>query len=389
MQIPQSTLKKLLFLVGFGALIITSTHWFEPAGHFLAFMISVFSPFIVGAAIAFVLNVPMKFIEIKLSQFLSKHVKKKVSSNHLRATSLILTILFIIAIILLLVLVIVPQLAITISGLGATIQSALSHFLKEAKIMFANNPQITPLLDELSVNWQEINWQSTLSSIVEFLKNGAGSFLTSTLHTAQSIFSMITNQIISFIFAIYILLQKEKLSLQFKKVFYALLPQKAADYILKAFTLSNKIFSSFITGQCTEAIILGFMFFATLTILKIPYALLIGCLIAVTALIPIVGAFIGCFIGAFLILMVSPVQALIFIVVFLVLQQIEGNLIYPHVVGSSVGLPSIWVLAAVTIGGSLMGIVGMLIFIPLVSVCYSLFRECVNNKLKEKNIVIE
>lgn len=130
-----------------------------------------------------------------------------------------------------------------------------------------------------------------------------------------------------------------------------------------------------------EALILGAMFFVSMSVLRLPYALLIGVLIAFTALIPMVGAFIGCMVGAFLILMLDPMQALIFIILFLVLQQIEGNLIYPHVVGNSVGLPSIWVLFAVTVGGKLMGIAGMLIFIPLMSVLYALFREWVNTKV--------
>lgn len=166
----------------------------------------------------------------------------------------------------------------------------------------------------------------------------------------------------------------------------AFLPEKAALETARVAKLIEKTFSSFLTGQCLEAMILGSMFFITLTLLQMPYALLIGVLIAFTALIPIFGAFVGCAVGAFLILLVSPVQALIFIVVFQILQQIEGNLIYPHVVGGSVGLPSIWVLAAVTIGGNLMGIVGMLIFIPLVSVLYTIFREFVYLRLKEKNI---
>lgn len=154
-------------------------------------------------------------------------------------------------------------------------------------------------------------------------------------------------------------------------------------------SLSHRVFSSFITGQCVEAVILGCLFFLAMSIMRMPYALLVGCLIAVTALIPIVGAFIGCGVGAFLLLMVSPLQALIFVIMFLVLQQLEGNLIYPHVVGSSVGLPSIWVLAAVSVGGSLMGVAGMLLFIPLVSVLYTLFREFVYRRLKEKGLKVK
>ncbi len=164
----------------------------------------------------------------------------------------------------------------------------------------------------------------------------------------------------------------------------AILPAKKVEYILHVCSLSHRTFSSFITGQCLEAVILGVMFFVSMSILRFPYALLVGILVAFTALIPVFGAFIGCVVGAFLILMVNPMQALGFVILFFVLQQLEGNLIYPHVVGNSVGLPSIWVLAAVTVGGSLMGIVGMLVFIPLASVIYALVREWVYKRLEGK-----
>ena len=191
---------------------------------------------------------------------------------------------------------------------------------------------------------------------------------------------------IAFSFACYILFQKEQLHIQIRKVCFAFLSKQKANALLKICSLIYRTFANFLTGQCLEAVILGSMFAVTLSILKMPYALLIGTLIAFTALIPIFGAFIGCAVGCFLIFMVSPKQAMLFILVFLLLQQIEGNLIYPHVVGGSVGLPSIWVLAAVTIGGNLMGIAGMLIFIPLASVCYTVFREVVYLRLKEKHI---
>ena len=196
------------------------------------------------------------------------------------------------------------------------------------------------------------------------------------------------NFIISIIFACYILLQREALARQFKKVLYAFLSKEKAEYVLYIGRLSYKTFSNFINGQCIDAIILGIMFFISMSVLKLPYALLIGVLISVTALIPIVGAFIGCIIGAFLIFVQSPMQAIIFIALFLVLQQIEGNLIYPKVVGNSVGLPSIWVLLSITVGGGLMGVIGMLISVPLISVVYNLFKEWINNKLKEKEIEV-
>ena len=207
--------------------------------------------------------------------------------------------------------------------------------------------------------------------------------INSTFSFAKGLISTVTNIFVGFILALYILLQKEKLRVQVEKVMKAFLHGKLYNRIQEICSLTYKTFSSFITGQCVEAVILGGIFLVVLGVLNYPYALLISVLIGFTALIPLVGAFIGCAVGAFLILMISPVKALIFIVIFLVIQQLEGNLIYPHVVGNSIGLPSIWVLVAVSLGGSLMGIMGMLLFIPLVSVLYTLFRNYVYERLKK------
>ena len=177
--------------------------------------------------------------------------------------------------------------------------------------------------------------------------------------------------------------------MQVRKLMYAFLPKDWTEIFIALGSVSHKTFSNFLTGQCLEAIILGAMFFVVMTIFRLPYALLIAVLIAFTALIPIFGAFIGCGVGALLIFIISPMKALIFVIIFLVLQQVEGNFVYPHVVGNSVGLPSIWVLVAVTLGASLMGVVGMLIFIPIVSVVYTMLRGIVNRRLKEKKIEIE
>ena len=233
-----------------------------------------------------------------------------------------------------------------------------------------------------------MDWAGLAKNLWDFLTTGVGSVVSTTISATMRVFSAVSAGFISLIFALYLLLQKEKLGTQCRKALYALMPEKGADQVVRVCSLSHKVFSSFITGQCVEAVILGAMFFLSMTLLQMPYALLVGCLIAVTALIPIVGAFIGCIVGAFLLLMVSPMQALIFVILFLTLQQVEGNLIYPHVVGSSVGLPSIWVLAAVSIGGSLMGVVGMLVSIPLASVAYTLFREFVYRRLKERGLRI-
>ncbi|MBQ5589571.1 MAG: AI-2E family transporter, partial [Anaerotignum sp.] len=193
----------------------------------------------------------------------------------------------------------------------------------------------------------------------------------------------------SFVFACYILLQQPFLKRQMTKLFYAYLKKEHADEAVRICGLTYRIFSNFLTGQCLEAVILGTMFFIAMTVFRFPFAVLVGVLIAFTALIPIFGAFIGCGVGAFLILTVDPKQALFFIIMFLIIQQLEGNLIYPKVVGGSIGLPAIWVLAAVSLGGSLFGVVGMLVFIPLVSVFYTLLKENVNKRLAEKQIHIE
>jgi len=221
---------------------------------------------------------------------------------------------------------------------------------------------------------------------VNMLRNWGSSLISSGSGLVGGVISGVTTFVIALIFSFYLLVQKEKLGRQGKQVLYALLPEKKADRTLEILRLTNRTFSNFLSGQCLEAVILGALFVVAMSVFRMPYALLIGMLIALTALIPIVGAFIGCVVGAFLIAIVSPVKALIFVVMFLVLQQLEGNLIYPHVVGSSVGLPSIWVLAAVTLGGSLMGITGILLFIPLCSVLYALFRSYVKQRLVEKKV---
>ena len=209
---------------------------------------------------------------------------------------------------------------------------------------------------------------------ISILGSGAGNMMSTTMSAVSSIVSGLATFFIAFSFSCYILFQKEQLHIQIRKVCFAFLSKQKANALLKICSLIYRTFANFLTGQCLEAVILGSMFAVTLSILKMPYALLIGTLIAFTALIPIFGAFIGCALGCFLIFMVSPKQAMLFILVFLLLQQIEGNLIYPHVVGNSVGLPSIWVLLAVIAGGKLMGIVGMFLFIPLLLI--SLYISC-------------
>ena len=321
----------------------------------------------------------MSFFEEKL--FYNRYLKdKKIANRIARPVSLVLTIAVLIGVIVLVMFVVIPELTKTVISLGKTIQTFIPEAQRFLEELFTDNSEVRAWLEGLNLNLDQL-----VDQAVSFFQNGAGNILNSTMSAIGSIVSGVTTFVIAFVFACYVLLQKEKLRVQVQKVLYAFLPDGRVESILGVCSLTAKTFSSFLAGQCVEALILGTMFFVVMSVINMPYALLVGVLIAFTALIPIFGAFIGCFVGAFLILMVDPLQALIFVVMFLVLQQIEGNFIYPKVVGSSVGLPSIWVLAAVTIGGSLMGVVGMLIFIPIVSVIYTLFRSSVYKRLGKKH----
>ena len=292
-----------------------------------------------------------------------------------RPVSLILSILFVFAVIAIVIVVVIPQLGKTFDSISTGMTAFLPEVQEWLERIFRDWDMIESYIKSL-----EFDWKSWLDGVKDFALSGAGSVVSYTMSATMTVINGVVTFFIAFVFSLYILIQKETLGRQCNKVIRAFLAPKTVDKIFYVCSLSHRIFSKFITGQCLEALILGMMFVVSMTIFGMPYALLVGVLIAFTALIPMVGAFIGCFVGAFLILMVNPMQAVFFVILFLVLQQVEGNLIYPHVVGSSVGLPSIWVLFAVTVGGKLLGIVGMLIFIPLFSVMYALFREWVNQR---------
>lgn len=372
MELNRDTIRKIQGLVLFTVVVVVAGVNYRRLLVLLGRLLHIGGPFIIGGVIAFILNVPMRRIEAHLPVS-EKHRKIR------RPISLCLSILLVAGILFLVFFVVAPELFRTLWSLQSSIPLFFAGIQRGAEQLFASYPEILDYISGISIDWEQI-----LTNLVTFLRSGAGTMLNTTFSAAVSIASGVTNFSISFIFSIYILMQKETLKRQVEMLLRAFLPEEPVERILYIARLSEKIFSSFLTGQCLEAVILGTMFFVTLSVMKLPYALLIGVLIAFTALIPIFGAFIGLGVGAFLMLMVSPTSALIFVITFFVLQQIEGNLIYPHVVGNSVGLPSIWVLAAVTIGGSLMGVVGMLIFIPLCSVLYALLREAVHKRLDDQ-----
>ncbi|MEE0013895.1 MAG: AI-2E family transporter [Lachnospiraceae bacterium] len=379
MDLSNLSIKKIRELIVFTALLVVALWKFDVVLDVLKTIGQIIFPFILGGAIVFVINVPMSFLEKKIFENVKK--ENKAVRKLARPVSLLLTIVLVVGVIALVMIGVIPQLTKTMGSLMINITDFIPQIKIWIRDFFHDNREIMKLVDQVQFKPdQAIRWGISL------LGNGAGNMMNTTMSAVGSVVSGLATFFIAFSFACYVLFQKEKLHVQIRKVLFAFLPKQKADAFLKVCSLTYRTFANFLTGQCLEAVILGCMFVVTLSILRMPYALLIGVLIAFTALIPIFGAFIGCAVGSFLIFMVSPKQAIIFIIVFLVLQQIEGNLIYPHVVGESVGLPSIWVLAAVTIGGNLMGIVGMLVFIPLLSVVYTIFRKVVYQRLKKRHI---
>ena len=379
MDLSNLSIKKIRELIVFTALLVVALWKFDVVLDVLKTIGQIIFPFILGGAIVFVINVPMSFLEKKIFENVKK--ENKTARKLARPVSLLLTIVLVVGVIALVMIGVIPQLTKTMGSLMINITDFIPQIKIWIRDFFHDNREIMNLVDQVQFNPdQAIRWGISL------LGNGAGNMMNTTVSAVGSVVSGLATFFIAFSFACYVLFQKEKLHVQIRKVLFAFLPKQKADAFLKVCSLTYRTFANFLTGQCLEAVILGCMFVVTLSILRMPYALLIGVLIAFTALIPIFGAFIGCAVGSFLIFMVSPKQAIIFIIVFLVLQHIEGNLNYPHVVGESVGLPSIWVLAAVTIGGNLMGIVGMLVFIPLLSVVYTIFRKVVYQRLKKRHI---
>ena len=375
MNLNNDTLRKLRGLILYTVALVAAAINYKSILEIGRLILGFVWPFILGAAIAFILNVPMRNIERHLTFF-------KKESRLRRPVSLVITLVLVSGVLILVLFVVAPQLLETLMSLQRTIPLFLGQVLRSAEELFASYPELLDMLNQLDQT--ALDWTKMLNEVGRVLGTGAGSMLSTTFLAAKTVVNGLSTFLIGFIFSLYILLQKETLNRQVKKLLRAFLPDGITEQLLGIARLTERTFSSFLTGQCVEAVILGTMFFVTMTVLGLPYPLLIGVLIAFTALIPVFGAFIGLGVGIFLMLMEAPADALIFTVTFFILQQIEGNFIYPHVVGGSVGLPSIWVLAAVTVGGSMMGVVGMLVFIPLCSVFYALLRDSVNGRLKKK-----
>ena len=335
------------------------------------------APFAAGAGIAFIFNVPMRAIENQLDGMKKRGLR--------RGLSIILTLLCLALVIMFVFELLIPQIRLTVASLSEKIPAFVDRTAQNLKLLVADNPELGTWIQQ-TFNLQSLDWPNIVTNVLAWVGNQVSSVMGSAVNVIGSVTTGIVNTVIAIVFAIYCLGRKEILARQGRRVLYSVLPEHITDEIIRIMRLTNVTFSSFISGQCLEAIILGCLFAVVMAILKMPYIPLVSVIIAVTALIPVVGAFVGCIVGAFFILVNDPLQALTFIAMFLVLQQLENNLIYPRVVGTSIGLPGMWVLVAVTIGGEIMGVGGMLVMIPLTSVLYTLAREFTNRRLAERQI---
>ena len=369
------TRKDIIIIISYIALVIFALVNFSKIIAFLGKIISIFSPFLLGIILAFVLNVLNNFIEKKI---FGKIKPSKIWNKVKRPLCITLSLILVFLTIFFVMNLLIPQLKNSASLFTDTLPA-----YKEDIIGILNKFDV----DESTVNKVGEYLDNFGKVITDYIKGNSKDVITVTTEVATSVINIISKGIITLVFAIYMIAQKETLSRQINKIMRAYLKPKTINKINTIGTLANKTFSNFVTGQCLEALIFGSLVFVGMLIFRFPYASTIGVLLGFTALIPIFGAFIGTAIGFILIMMVSPVKAILFVVFIIVLQQIEGNLIYPRVVGKSIGLPGMWVLLSVTVGGSIGGILGMLIATPLCSLLYALFTKMVNDRLKSNKIV--
>lgn len=378
MELSKEKVKQIRNLMLLGTALALMLIYSKEILEILWYMLGIVKPFLYGGVIAFILNLPMKAAEEKLFRRWNGKAAEKLK----RPVSLLLSVLLIVLLLSVTVGMVFPQLAQSVAEIGKKIPAFMGQMIEELEKFSEKHQILNEQLEQMHLT--EINWDNLVDNITHFLRNGAGDMLSSTFTMAGNLISGVATWAVAFVFALYVLMQKEKLGNQCNRILTAYLPERIVSRIQKICSLLYRNFSKFITGQCFEAMILGTMFVISMTILRLPYPLVIGLLISMMALIPVVGGFLGCIIGAFLILMESPLKAFWFVILFVVLQQIEGNLIYPRVVGSSVGLPPIWVLVAISVGGSLFGVAGMLVFIPLMSTFYTLLKEDVNKRNEAK-----
>lgn len=375
MELNKKNMQQLMILISFGIGLFWILSNLELVLGFLSHFIHLLLPFIIGAIIAFILNIPMA----KIESFIKGKLKNKNTKLPIRTISITLSLVFFLTFILLICFLLIPELIDNIQLLIKNIHHFFENIQTWILNLAGNYPEIQTKIQEVFKDTTNVN--NIMINVLNYIINGSINFITSLISSLFTIFTAI-------VFAVYMLSQKEYLHRGVTKMMYAYLKKDHVEKITDIASLSNRTFSKFISGQCVEAFILGTIFFVVLTLLRFPYALIISVITTVTALIPMFGAMIAMIIGALLIAVTNPLEAVLFIIVFQVIQQIENNFIYPKVVGKSVGLASMWTLMAVILGGSMFGIVGMIIGLPLASILYAILRKVTNDRLNKKKIKI-
>lgn len=377
MHIEKKTLRNVFIGVISCIVLYWILHETERVKSVYTIIKGVVSPFVLGASFAFILNVPMRGFEGLLKGV--KAVKLR------RLIAVILTFVSVLLVLTLVFLLLIPQLISTIQSLIPKLYTFVTNSETFVTDFLEANPQVMEWVVN-NTDFESLDWAGLAQKAISLVGTSVSNIVNRTFAAIGSITGAIMDAVIAIVFAIYCLFQKETLARQGRKLLYAFLPEKFSDNAIRILRLTNSTFSNFLSGQCIEVCILGCLFAISMAIFGMPYIPLVSVLVAVTAFIPVVGAWVGCVLGAFFILVANPLQAVWFVVMFLVLQQIENNLIYPRVVGTSIGLSGMWVLVAVAVGGELMGVAGMFLMIPVASVIHTLLREVTNNRLDGKEI---
>ena len=377
MDLNKKTIRYIFVFVAASIFLYWLLNATEQVNAVAAVISGITSPLILGAVIAFILNVPMRAIE--------KYLTKIANVKLRRTVAILLTLLVVLLVLALVFWLLIPQLTATIESLIPKLTVFFLGVGDRVNEFLQDNPELLEWLNK-NTDLEHMDWAGLVQKALSMVGNSVSTIMTRAFSAIGSVANAVMDLVIGLVFAIYCLGQKETLARQARKLSYAFLSEKVADGLVRVLRLSNSTFSNFLSGQCVEVCILGSLFAVTMAIFQMPYIPLVSVLVAVTAFIPIVGAWVGCILGAFLIFVANPLQAVWFVIMFLVLQQIENNVIYPRVVGTSIGLSGMWVLVAVAVGGELMGVAGMFLMIPVASVLYTLLQEYTGIRLNRRNV---
>lgn len=376
-KFDKKTLRRIFFLILGIIVIYWLLHEPDRVKTFFATIKNILTPFIIGGVLAFIFNVPMRAFE---------RVLKGIKRDKLRRIcALLLTLLCAVLILAIVFVLLIPELSETMGQIGPKLVETFNRIWVKLDAFLDQHPDVKNWFND-TFDLKTFNWSAFVDRIMDAMGSGINFLVPQAVTAIGSVVKFLANVLIGVAFSIFALFQKETLARQGRKILYALLPEKASDYVVRTLRLTNSTFSNFLSGQCVEVCILGSMFAITMAIFRMPYIPLVSVLVAVTAFIPVVGAWTGCIVGAFLIFMNNPIQAIWFIILFIIIQAVENNFIYPRVAGNSVGLSGMWVLIAITVGGKLMGIFGMFLMIPVTSVLHVVIRDVVNNKLRKRNV---